>query len=163
MEKKTKSLLPVRDERGWKKPKVEEEPDISSQGDASSEMGTAFVGELKNGTVKSSRLSREQEANACFEKMSLEEKRIHIGALACVVTEDPSSHMKTNITKLLNYLLLEKKKLDLIQNVALREIECESTIKVVLVSLLAVFQDILPEYSIRQLSDSECQVKVHPK
>nr|XP_060623027.1 nucleolar complex protein 3 homolog [Anolis sagrei ordinatus] len=145
-EKELIHLLPIKDKRGiipqtMEKPvvKVEDEEEEGVEG-AAEEMETAQAP-----TEPLPVLSAEELL--VYRKRKLQEKKVHIAALASAVLSDPESNMKK--LKELRAMLMEQD-----PNVAV------TVRKLVMISLMELFKDITPSYKIRPLTEREKNTKV---
>lgn len=122
---------------------------------------TTVIKEKESTETKSEQISEEpvakeeeeQESAKKQDTVSFEECKEKLALLAMEITED----MDANVGKLKE--LLRYTRNGLLSPGASRESECE-LMRVGLITAVAVFKDILPEYSIRPLTEVERQAKV---
>ncbi|XP_067321831.1 nucleolar complex protein 3 homolog [Anolis sagrei] len=145
-EKELIHLLPIKDKRGiipqtMEKPvvKVEDEEEEGVEG-AAEEMETAQAPAEPLPVLSAEEL-------LIYRKKKLQEKKVHIAALASAVLSDPESNMKK--LKELRAMLMEQD-----PNVAV------TVRKLVMISLMELFKDITPSYKIRPLTEREKNTKV---
>ncbi|XP_077206417.1 nucleolar complex protein 3 homolog [Paroedura picta] len=144
-EKELIHLLPIKDKRGiipqtMEKPVVEEEEEEEeSEVEETAAVATQAVEEpLPVLTTEELLVHRRKK---------LQEKKIHIAALASAILADPENNVKK--LKELRSMLMEQD-----PNVAV------IVRKLVMISLMEIFKDVTPSYKIRPLTETEKNTKV---
>ncbi|XP_007949476.1 nucleolar complex protein 3 homolog [Orycteropus afer afer] len=142
-EKELIHLLPIKDKSGII-PQTREKPVTDSnkdEEDQEEEMG------LEDEITEDPIPELTMEEHLIVRKKKLQEKKMHIAALASAVLSDPESNIKK--LKELRSMLMEQ---DPDVAVTVR--------KLVIVSLMELFKDITPSYKIRPLTEAEKSTKI---
>ncbi|XP_048361252.1 nucleolar complex protein 3 homolog [Sphaerodactylus townsendi] len=142
-EKELIHLLPIKDKcriipQTMEKPVQEEEEDEESEAEAAALVTQAVEEPLPVLTT---------EELIVYRRKKLQEKKVHIAALASAVLADPENNIKK--LKELRSMLMEQD-----PNVAV------IVRKLVMISLMEIFKDITPSYKIRPLTEIEKNMKV---
>ncbi|XP_065602227.1 nucleolar complex protein 3 homolog [Cyrtonyx montezumae] len=141
-EKELIHLLPIKDKRGIIPQTIEKPvPD-----DSEDEEDTEEMEEAEDFTEEPPPVLTPEEM-AAQRKIKLQERKMHIAALASAILSDPENNIKK--LKELRAMLMEQD-----PNVAV------IVRKLVMVSLMEVFKDIVPSYKIRPLTETEKATKV---
>ncbi|KAB1271426.1 Nucleolar complex protein 3-like protein [Camelus dromedarius] len=141
-EKELIHLLPIKDKSGII-PQTREKPVIDSNQDEEDQEETEPEEEIIEEPIRELTL----EEHLIERKKKLQEKKMHIAALASAIISDPESNIKK--LKELRSMLMEQ---DPDVAVTVR--------KLVTVSLMELFKDITPSYKIRPLTEAEKSTKV---
>ncbi|KAF4085340.1 hypothetical protein AMELA_G00116990, partial [Ameiurus melas] len=146
-EKEVIHLLPIKDKRGlipqtMEKPVVQKAPEEDEQEDANEEDESEQAMEEARSFLT---LTPEEQLKLRSEKLM--ERKLHIASLGSVILADPNSSIKK--LKELRAMLMET---DPCVAVTVR--------KLVMVSLMEIFKDIVPSYRIRPLTEAEKTTKV---
>ncbi|KAB1271427.1 Nucleolar complex protein 3-like protein [Camelus dromedarius] len=141
-EKELIHLLPIKDKSGII-PQTREKPVIDSNQDEEDQEETEPEEEIIEEPIRELTL----EEHLIERKKKLQEKKMHIAALASAIISDPESNIKK--LKELRSMLMEQ---DPDVAVTVR--------KLVTVSLMELFKDITPSYKIRPLTEAEKSTKI---
>uniref|UniRef100_A0A8D0J129 Nucleolar complex protein 3 homolog n=1 Tax=Sus scrofa TaxID=9823 RepID=A0A8D0J129_PIG len=141
-EKELIHLLPIKDKSGII-PQTREKPVIDSNQDEEDQEEMEPEEEIIEEPIKELTL----EEHLIERKKKLQEKKMHIAALASAILSDPESNIKK--LKELRSMLMEQ---DPDVAVTVR--------KLVVVSLMELFKDITPSYKIRPLTEAEKSTKI---
>uniref|UniRef100_A0A9L0RS63 Nucleolar complex protein 3 homolog n=1 Tax=Equus caballus TaxID=9796 RepID=A0A9L0RS63_HORSE len=141
-EKELIHLLPIKDKSGII-PQTREKPVIDSNQDEEDQEEVELEEEIIEDPVRELTL----EEHLTERKKKLQEKKMHIAALASAILSDPESNIKK--LKELRSMLMEQ---DPDVAVTVR--------KLVIVSLMELFKDITPSYKIRPLTEAEKSTKI---
>ncbi|OXB71220.1 UNVERIFIED_CONTAM: hypothetical protein H355_004183, partial [Colinus virginianus] len=142
-EKELIHLLPIKDKRGIIPQTIEKPvPD-----DAEDEEEDTEEMEEAEGFTEEPPPVLTPEEMAAQRKITLQERKVHIAALASAILSDPENNIKK--LKEMRAMLMEQD-----PNVAV------IVRKLVMVSLMEVFKDIAPSYKIRPLTEAEKATKV---
>ncbi|KAK2118912.1 Nucleolar complex protein 3 [Saguinus oedipus] len=142
-EKELIHLLPIKDKSGII-PQTREKPVIDSNKD---EEDQEAARELEEEIIDDPIRELTIEEHLIERKKKLQEKKMHIAALASAILSDPESNIKK--LKELRSMLMEQ---DPDVAVTVR--------KLVIVSLMELFKDITPSYKIRPLTEAEKSTKI---
>ncbi|XP_003922426.1 nucleolar complex protein 3 homolog isoform X1 [Saimiri boliviensis] len=142
-EKELIHLLPIKDKSGII-PQTREKPVTDSNKD---EEDREEARELEEEIVEDPVRELTIEEHLIERKKKLQEKKMHIAALASAILSDPESNIKK--LKELRSMLMEQ---DPDVAVTVR--------KLVIVSLMELFKDITPSYKIRPLTEAEKSTKI---
>ncbi|OXB53669.1 hypothetical protein ASZ78_013386 [Callipepla squamata] len=142
-EKELIHLLPIKDKRGII-PQTIEKPVPDDAEDE--EEDTEEMEEAEDFTEEPPPVLTPEEM-AAQRKITLQERKVHIAALASAILSDPENNIKK--LKEMRAMLMEQD-----PNVAV------IVRKLVMVSLMEVFKDIAPSYKIRPLTEAEKATKV---
>ncbi|XP_010840470.1 PREDICTED: nucleolar complex protein 3 homolog isoform X1 [Bison bison bison] len=143
-EKELIHLLPIKDKSGIipqtrEKPVIDSNQDEEDQEEMEPEEGNEIIEKpIKELTLEEHLIER---------KKKLQERKMHIAALASAILSDPESNIKK--LKELRSMLMEQ---DPDVAVTVR--------KLVIVSLMELFKDITPSYKIRPLTEAEKSTKI---
>ncbi|XP_060795527.1 nucleolar complex protein 3 homolog [Neoarius graeffei] len=146
-EKEVIHLLPIKDKHGlipqtMEKPVVQKAPEEDEQEEASDrDESEQAMEEAQNFLT----LTPEEQLKLRSQKLM--ERKLHIASLGSVILADPNSNIKK--LKELRAMLMET---DPCMAVTVR--------KLVMVSLMEIFKDIVPSYRIRPLTEEEKNTKV---
>ncbi|KAF4019106.1 hypothetical protein G4228_011029 [Cervus hanglu yarkandensis] len=141
-EKELIHLLPIKDKSGII-PQTREKPVIDSNQDEEDQEEMEPEEEIIEKPIKELTL----EEHLIERKKKLQERKMHIAALASAILSDPESNIKK--LKELRSMLMEQ---DPDVAVTVR--------KLVIVSLMELFKDITPSYKIRPLTEAEKSTKI---
>lgn len=141
-EKELIHLLPIKDKSGII-PQTREKPVIDSNQDEEDQEEMEPEEETIEKPIKELTL----EEHLIERKKKLQERKMHIAALASAILSDPESNIKK--LKELRSMLMEQ---DPDVAVTVR--------KLVIVSLMELFKDITPSYKIRPLTEAEKSTKI---
>ncbi|XP_061258828.1 nucleolar complex protein 3 homolog isoform X2 [Bos javanicus] len=141
-EKELIHLLPIKDKSGII-PQTREKPVIDSNHDEEDQEEMEPEEEIIEKPIKELTL----EEHLIERKKKLQERKMHIAALASAILSDPESNIKK--LKELRSMLMEQ---DPDVAVTVR--------KLVIVSLMELFKDITPSYKIRPLTEAEKSTKI---
>ncbi|XP_032169803.1 nucleolar complex protein 3 homolog isoform X2 [Mustela erminea] len=141
-EKELIHLLPIKDKSGII-PQTREKPVIDSKQDEEEEEELELEEEIIEDPIRELTL----EEHLIERRKKLQEKKMHIAALASAILSDPESNIKK--LKELRSMLMEQ---DPDVAVTVR--------KLVVISLLELFKDITPSYKIRPLTEAEKSTKI---
>uniref|UniRef100_A0A452FW43 Nucleolar complex protein 3 homolog n=1 Tax=Capra hircus TaxID=9925 RepID=A0A452FW43_CAPHI len=141
-EKELIHLLPIKDKSGII-PQTREKPVIDSNQDEEDQEEMEPEEETIEKPIKELTL----EEHLIERKRKLQERKMHIAALASAILSDPESNIKK--LKELRSMLMEQ---DPDVAVTVR--------KLVIVSLMELFKDITPSYKIRPLTEAEKSTKI---
>ncbi|XDC66573.1 hypothetical protein R6Z07M_017755 [Ovis aries] len=141
-EKELIHLLPIKDKSGII-PQTREKPVIDSNQDEEDQEEMESEEETIEKPIKELTL----EEHLIERKKKLQERKMHIAALASAILSDPESNIKK--LKELRSMLMEQ---DPDVAVTVR--------KLVIVSLMELFKDITPSYKIRPLTEAEKSTKI---
>ncbi|XP_059254145.1 nucleolar complex protein 3 homolog [Mustela nigripes] len=141
-EKELIHLLPIKDKSGII-PQTREKPVIDSKQDEEEEEELELEEEIVEDPIRELTL----EEHLIERRKKLQEKKMHIAALASAILSDPESNIKK--LKELRSMLMEQ---DPDVAVTVR--------KLVVISLLELFKDITPSYKIRPLTEAEKSTKI---
>ncbi|XP_044096072.1 nucleolar complex protein 3 homolog isoform X2 [Neovison vison] len=141
-EKELIHLLPIKDKSGII-PQTREKPVIDSKQDEEDEEELELEEEIVEDPIRELTL----EEHLIERRKKLQEKKMHIAALASAILSDPESNIKK--LKELRSMLMEQ---DPDVAVTVR--------KLVVISLLELFKDITPSYKIRPLTEAEKSTKI---
>lgn len=141
-EKELIHLLPIKDKSGII-PQTREKPVIDSNQDEEDQEEMEPEEEIIEKPIKELTL----EEHLIERKKKLQERKMHIAALASAILSDPESNIKK--LKELRSMLMEQ---DPDVAVTVR--------KLVIVSLMELFKDITPSYKIRPLTEAEKSNKI---
>ncbi|KAM7073165.1 nucleolar complex protein 3 homolog [Molossus nigricans] len=138
-EKELIHLLPIKDKSGVI-PQTREKPvaDTNQDEEDQEEMEEIIEDPIRELTIEEHLIER---------KKKLQEKKLHIAALASAILSDPESNVKK--LKELRSMLMEQ---DPDVAVTVR--------KLVIISLMELFKDITPSYKIRPLTEAEKSTKI---
>ncbi|XP_062988964.1 nucleolar complex protein 3 homolog isoform X2 [Elgaria multicarinata webbii] len=143
-EKELIHLLPIKDKRGII-PQTMEKPVVNTEEDKE-EKDTAEEMEVAQAVEEPLPVLTAEEL-LVYRRKKLQEKKVHIAALASAILSDPENNIKK--LKELRAMLMEQD-----PNVAV------IVRKLVMISLLELFKDITPSYKIRPLTEREKNTKV---
>ncbi|XP_039086089.1 nucleolar complex protein 3 homolog isoform X3 [Hyaena hyaena] len=141
-EKELIHLLPIKDKSGII-PQTREKPVTDSNQDEEDEEEMELEEEIIEDPIRELTL----EEHLIERRKKLQEKKMHIAALASAILSDPESNIKK--LKELRSMLMEQ---DPDVAVTIR--------KLVIVSLMELFKDITPSYKIRPLTEAEKSTKI---
>lgn len=141
-EKELIHLLPIKDKSGII-PQTREKPVIDSNKEEEDQEEMDIEEEVIENPVRELTI----EEHLVERKKKLQEKKMHIAALASAIVSDPESNIKK--LKELRSMLMEQ---DPDVAVTVR--------KLVIVSLMELFKDITPSYKIRPLTEAEKSSKI---
>ncbi|XP_055470125.1 nucleolar complex protein 3 homolog [Psammomys obesus] len=141
-EKELIHLLPIKDKSGII-PQTREKPvpDIQQEEEDEDEL------EVEEEVIENPSPELTMEEHLIERRKKLQEKKLHIAALASAVLSDPESNIKK--LKELRSMLMEQ---DPDVAVTVR--------KLVIISLMELFKDITPSYKIRPLTEAEKSTKI---
>ncbi|XP_042312774.1 nucleolar complex protein 3 homolog isoform X2 [Sceloporus undulatus] len=143
-EKEVIHLLPIKDKHGII-PQTMEKPVVRVEEEQEEE---DVAEEMEKTQIHAEPLPvLSPEELLVYRRQKLQEKKIHIAALASAILSDPESNMKK--LKELRAMLMEQD-----PNVAV------TVRKLVMISLMELFKDITPSYKIRPLTEREKNTKV---
>ncbi|KAL2769541.1 nucleolar complex protein 3-like protein [Daubentonia madagascariensis] len=142
-EKELIHLLPIKDKSGII-PQTREKPVVDSNKDEEDQEEEM---ELEEEIIEDPIRELTIEEHLIERKKKLQEKKLHIAALASAILSDPESNIKK--LKELRSMLMEQ---DPDVAVTVR--------KLVIVSLMELFKDITPSYKIRPLTEAEKSTKM---
>uniref|UniRef100_A0A8C8X744 Nucleolar complex protein 3 homolog n=1 Tax=Panthera leo TaxID=9689 RepID=A0A8C8X744_PANLE len=141
-EKELIHLLPIKDKSGII-PQTREKPVTDNNQDEEDEEELELEEEIIEDPIRELTL----EEHLIERRKKLQEKKMHIAALASAILSDPESNIKK--LKELRSMLMEQ---DPDVAVTVR--------KLVIVSLMELFKDITPSYKIRPLTEAEKSTKI---
>ncbi|XP_053063681.1 nucleolar complex protein 3 homolog isoform X3 [Acinonyx jubatus] len=141
-EKELIHLLPIKDKSGII-PQTREKPVTDNNQDEEDEEEMELEEEIIEDPIRELTL----EEHLIERRKKLQEKKMHIAALASAILSDPESNIKK--LKELRSMLMEQ---DPDVAVTVR--------KLVIVSLMELFKDITPSYKIRPLTEAEKSTKI---
>ncbi|XP_053765720.1 nucleolar complex protein 3 homolog isoform X3 [Panthera pardus] len=141
-EKELIHLLPIKDKSGII-PQTREKPVTDNNQDEEDEEDLELEEEIIEDPIRELTL----EEHLIERRKKLQEKKMHIAALASAILSDPESNIKK--LKELRSMLMEQ---DPDVAVTVR--------KLVIVSLMELFKDITPSYKIRPLTEAEKSTKI---
>ncbi|XP_054839841.1 nucleolar complex protein 3 homolog isoform X2 [Eublepharis macularius] len=142
-EKELIHLLPIKDKHGLIPQTMEKQVEEEEEEEESEVEEAAVVAQA----IEEPSPMLTAEELLVHRRQTLQEKKLHIAALSSAVLADPENHIKK--LKELRSMLMEQD-----PNVAV------IVRKLVMISLMEIFKDIVPSYKIRPLTETEKNTKV---